>query len=50
MRLLTNKFVYTRKCNEMLANYCHLNTSPRSKTELQLSKPANPKVIRILTF
>ena len=29
MRLLTNKFVYTRKCNETLANYRHLNSSPR---------------------
>ena len=43
MRLLTNKFVYTRKCNETLANYCHLNRSPLIQNWIATVKTGQPE-------
>ena len=43
MRLLTNKFVYTRKRNETLANYCHLNRSPLIQNWIATVKTGQPE-------
>ena len=43
MRLLTNNFVYTRKCNEMLANYRHQNSSPLIQNWIATVKTGQPE-------